>query len=84
MDDLHCYACTAPATTKCVICEALSCAFHLRSLRGGHGYYLVCRDCYSRSKRSQVLTLLVGLPLMLLGMYIVWSFFASGGGVGPR
>ena len=74
MDGPRCYACTAPATTKCVKCEALSCALHLRSLRGRHGYYLLCHDCFAWAKRSQLLTLVVGVPLVLVAPYLLCSF----------
>jgi hypothetical protein len=46
-----CYACPAPATTKCQSCGTLSCVQHVQSIfvRYGQGgaYELRCESCYS-------------------------------------
>ena len=56
---LKCYACEAPATTRCQCCGALACVSHLESIfvaagRGG-GYELRCRTCYADAENARSL-----------------------------
>ena len=54
----QCYACLAPATTRCQSCGALSCAVHLESIyvQHGHGgaYELRCQSCYESAETWKV------------------------------
>ena len=72
-----CYACSAPATTRCQSCGALSCAVHLQSIYVQHGrggaYELRCQSCYSSAQAWQV----VGWIIMAIVLFFV-AMFALG------
>src|SRR5262245_21337974 len=53
-----CYACAAPATTRCQSCGTLSCALHLQSIFVAHGdggsYELRCESFHSSAEAWNV------------------------------
>lgn len=73
---LRCYACAAPATTKCHSCGALSCVQHLQSTYVSHGdggaYELRCTSCYSSAEaRNEIgrvfLAIAFAVGLVIIG-----------------
>lgn len=72
-----CYSCSAPATTRCQSCGALSCALHLQSIYVSHGeggaYELRCESCYS----SAMVWKVVGGVIFVIVLIIVLSMIAS-------
>jgi hypothetical protein len=71
----QCYACEAPATTRCQRCGTLSCAQHLQSIfvsRGdGGAYELRCRSCYSEAEAwNRSAWVFVGIALVI-GLVII-------------
>ena len=68
-----CYACAAPATTRCQSCGKLSCPEHLQSiyLTGGHGYELRCDSCYWSAKGRNVF-LIIAVFAILFVAAILW------------
>ena len=73
-----CYACSAPATTRCQCCGALSCAPHVQSIyvvygKGG-ARELRCKRCYSWAKIARIIRImmfLIILPIVLLVFYLM-------------
>jgi hypothetical protein len=72
-----CYACSAPATTRCVACGALSCAVHLQSIFVSHGrggaYELRCSSCHSSAMTWKV----VGWVFAGIVLFIMLMIFLS-------
>src|SRR5215467_2191096 len=72
-----CYDCSAPATTRCQSCDALSCAVHLQSIYVHHGdggaYELRCESCYSSAQAWKTFGWVIGGIFML----IFFAMFAS-------
>jgi hypothetical protein len=72
-----CYACSAPATTRCQSCGALSCAQHLQSIYVPHGrggaYELRCESCYSSAVSWKVFGWVVGGIVLIIGLVIFLS-----------
>jgi hypothetical protein len=73
----NCYACSAPATTRCQSCGALSCAMHLRSIYVSHGKgganELRCDSCYSSAVAWQV----IGFILAVIVVIVLVSFWLN-------
>lgn len=68
-----CYACAAPATTRCQSCNALSCALHVQSINVGYSYELRCKTCYSAAETWKVVGwIIIGIALILF-FIIVFS-----------
>jgi hypothetical protein len=65
----QCYACTAPATTRCQSCGALSCALHLESIYVSHGrggaYELRCQSCYQSAVTGKI------IGFVVVGIFVV-------------
>jgi hypothetical protein len=78
-----CYACSAPATTKCQSCGKPSCVKHLQSIYAYHGeggaYELRCRDCYEAAETWKIVMWVVlgGIALIFLLAFVAR---ALGGG----
>src|SRR5262245_57852246 len=72
-----CYACTAPATTRCHSCGKLSCALHLRNIFVSHGrggaYELRCESCYS----SAMVWKVVGFAIAAVVLVFILLFWLS-------
>ena len=70
-----CYACSAPATTRCQSCGALSCAQHLQSIYVPHGrggaYELRCESCYASAETWKVMGWII-FAIILLIMALVF------------
>ncbi len=71
-----CYACSAPATTRCQSCGALSCAEHLQSIYVAHGrggaYELRCESCYSSAMTWKVFSwVFAGIVLIVVLVFIL-------------
>jgi hypothetical protein len=73
-----CYACSAPATTRCQSCGALSCAEHLQSIYVYHGrggaYELRCESCHSSAVAWKtfswvVMVILIVIILLFIGAH---------------
>jgi hypothetical protein len=68
-----CYACSAPATTRCQSCGALSCAVHLHSIYVSHGqggaYELRCDSCHSSAITWKILG-----PILVLIVGAIFYF----------
>src|SRR5437588_9576442 len=74
---LKCYACAAPATTRCQSCGALSCAQHLQSIYGLAGAYeLRCESCYSSAETGKALRW-IAAGILLLVVLVSFLFFAG-------
>jgi hypothetical protein len=71
-----CYACSAPATTKCQACGALSCAQHLESIYVSHGRgganELRCKDCYSSARVWQIVGIII-FVIFAIGLFCWWQ-----------
>jgi hypothetical protein len=65
-----CYACAAPATTRCQSCGALSCAVDLQSIYVSHGdggaYELRCASCYSSAKAGKTFGWVFGILILVI------------------
>src|SRR5262245_9308777 len=65
-----CYACAAPATTRCQNCGALSCAVHLQPIYVPHGEggakELRCASCYSSVQARNPYSWVVGVAVTVL------------------
>ena len=72
----RCYACSAAATTRCMRCEALSCAEHLRISHSGPGL-MVCKRCRDDLFNWMMLVLFVFLPIVLIVGQILLKSLAS-------
>ncbi len=72
-----CYACSAPATTRCQSCGKLSCALHLQSVYVSHGhggaYELRCDSCYN----SAMMWKTVGCVIAIIFAIIALAFISS-------
>src|SRR5262249_57931217 len=70
-----CYACAAPATTRCQSCGALSCATHLQSVYVSHGrggaYELRCAPCYASAMESKALNMVIGICLIVVILIVI-------------
>jgi hypothetical protein len=78
-DGPKCYACSAPATTRCQSCGTLSCASHLQSIYAYHGqsgaYELRCENCYSSAYAWKVFVLIlaaIGLVIFAIYFFGYW------------
>ena len=71
-----CYSCSAPATTRCQSCGALSCAQHLESIYVIHGeggaYELRCESCHSSAMSAKVFAWILG-GIALIVILVIWS-----------
>ncbi|MFN5298303.1 MAG: zinc ribbon domain-containing protein [Planctomycetaceae bacterium] len=72
----RCYACSAAATTRCMRCEALSCAEHLRLSRSGPGL-MVCKRCQDDLQVAMLFLLLAFLPIVVIVVLILSKSLAS-------
>src|SRR5262249_42901985 len=74
----QCYACAAPATTRCQSCGALSCALHLQSIYVPHGrggaYELRCESCYASAQTWKVVGWVVAAIVLLIVLVVFLSF----------
>jgi hypothetical protein len=77
----RCYACSAPATTRCQSCGAFSCAQHLQNIfvaygqGGGGAYELRCESCYSSAAAWRTFNwILFGIVLIIIAIFFfgVW------------
>jgi hypothetical protein len=82
----RCYACSAPATTRCVSCNALSCARHLQSIFVSHGrggaYELRCRQCYAtastmRTFGTVMFFVILGIAALMCFVMFSGAFFGG-------
>lgn len=75
-----CYACSAPATTRCQSCGALSCAQHVQSIYVPHGqsgaYELRCESCYSSAVTWKVFGWILMGIMLIVGLVIFLSMKA--------
>ena len=78
-----CYACAAPATTRCVKCGALSCATHLKNIfvQGeGGGNELRCQKCYEDAETwngcvtAYAILVVVIVAIVALFMFTIGQF----------
>ena len=73
----QCYACLAPATTRCQSCGALSCVQHVQNIfvsrgHGGGAYELRCQSCYSSAQVWQVIGwVIMAFILCIVGMVVL-------------
>ena len=74
-----CYACSAPATTRCQKCGALSCALHLQNIYVYHGEgganELRCQSCYASAEGWRVIRWVI----VVIFLFIVLIIFLSVG-----
>jgi hypothetical protein len=72
-----CYSCSAPATTRCQCCGALSCAEHLQSIYVTHGrggaYELRCESCYSSAQAWKVFGWIIGGIILIIVLFLLAS-----------
>jgi hypothetical protein len=72
-----CYCCSAPATTRCQSCGALSCAQHLQSIYVSHGrggaYELRCQSCYSSALAWKVFGWIIGGIVLIIVLFWIAS-----------
>jgi hypothetical protein len=72
-----CYSCSAPATTRCQSCGALSCAQHLQSIYVSHNeggaYELRCESCHSSAVDSNFFNRWI-LPILVIIVYVIVGF----------
>ncbi len=77
-----CYACSAPATTRCQSCGALSCAQHFQSIYVSHGkggaYELRCESCYSSAQAWQVFGWIVFAIVLIIGAIFFFGVWLPG------
>ena len=74
-----CYACSAPATTRCQRCETFSCPVHLQSINvGSGGRELRCKRCYSSAVTWWVVVIAV-VAAILIGQLIYHTVVRGGG-----
>jgi hypothetical protein len=78
----RCYACSAPATTKCQSCGALSCVQHLQSIYVPHGrggaYELRCESCYSSAATWKVIGWVFGgIVLVIVAIFFFGVFLPN-------
>jgi len=70
-----CYACPAPATTRCQSCGALSCAQHVDPIFVSHGKgganELRCSSCYRSAAAWAII-----FPIIAVVAVVVWVTFA--------
>jgi hypothetical protein len=75
-----CYACPAPATTRCQSCGALSCAEHLQSIyvQHGHGgaYELRCESCYSSAMTWKIFGWIIAAVFLIVVLVVVFGLMA--------
>jgi hypothetical protein len=74
-----CYACSAPATTRCQSCGELSCAEHLQSIYVPHGrggaYELRCESCHSSAMTWKVIGWVIGIIVFIIILVFLFSRF---------
>jgi hypothetical protein len=74
-----CYACAAPATTRCVTCGELSCATHLNTIfvRDGESgaNELRCRECFADAELLNRWGLVASVVVLVLFVVIVALFW---------
>src|SRR5262249_4877165 len=70
-----CYACSAPATTRCQRCGALSCAQHLQRIYVAHGRGVACEvrceSCYSSAMVWKVVGGILFVVVLIIGLAFV-------------
>ena len=80
-DGPECYACSAPATTRCQACGTLSCAVHLQSIYVSHGrggaYELRCESCHASAMTWKVVGWAFGAVVFAIIAIVILS------GMGP-
>ena len=54
-----CYACSAPATTRCERCDAFSCALHVQSGSLGKGRALLCKSCKEWADKQRTIAWII-------------------------
>jgi hypothetical protein len=73
-----CYACQAPATTRCQCCGILSCVRHLESIYVPHGeggaYELRCESCYSSAETRKAIGRVIAVVVVLVILMIFIAF----------
>jgi hypothetical protein len=76
----ECYSCSAPATTRCQSCGALSCAQHLQSIYVTHGrggaYELRCDSCYSSAQTWKIVGWVVSGVAVVFVLILMFAMMA--------
>jgi hypothetical protein len=76
-----CYACSAPATTRCQSCGALSCAEHLQSIYVPHGhggaYELRCESCYSSAMSWKIFGWIFAAIVLIVVLVVIFGMMAN-------
>jgi hypothetical protein len=77
-----CYACSAAATTRCMWCNALSCALHVQSVNvfDGHRSFstaLLCPDCLAKGKENLAWQRAFGCVCAIIVLLIVLGAFSA-------
>lgn len=78
-----CYACAAEATTRCMWCNALSCAVHVQSVNvlSGRNWStaLLCPTCHAQGKKNlQSWQILPYLCVTVFVIALIFGYFLIG------
>jgi hypothetical protein len=73
-----CYTCSAPATTRCMRCNRLSCVRHVQSVHvrynRGEGHELLCKNCRAWIEKWQKVGWIVaGILITIMLFAFLWG-----------